>query len=233
MDAGDLTDLGNLIRALGAAGIDGRGVAEEVAAALNGTELAATDRLLRGDDEREWRPIPLAATFLAVLEAAGPLSPHQAEATADIVLWYGTFWAQHRELCSSPVRVSLLLDSIRDYAEGRRSAVFRPYYKAMPIEPAVFGQWADELDRGGFFPAAQESASWRGPITSIRALKYTLLNAGHAVTRTAAADYHACGSASYFLLGDADFEGFDASSCWICPGTRERACGELCVDVRD
>lgn len=170
---------------------------------------------------------------MAALGAAGPLSPRQAAVAADILLWYEEFWAQHRALCSSPARVRLLLGCLREYATGRRAAVFRPYYETLRIEPALFDQWRRELDHDGFLLAAAESSSWRGPIASIRAFEDLSLNVDRTDTGPGLADYHQCGSASYFLLGDAGFERFDLSSCWICPGTGEQVCGELCVDVRD
>jgi len=222
----DLGLLSGLIRSHMDAGIDGRAVAREVTDALGISDHPC------GDDG-EHRPAPLAAAFVAALEAAGPLSPRQAAVAADIVLWYPTFWAQHRELCSSASRIRLLLDSMRDYAAEQRSLTFRPYLQTLRVGPDQLRQWARELDGGGFLRAADESGSWRGPIASIKAFRLLALIGDSAGVDGRPSDYHTCGSASFFLLGDADFEGFDMSSCWICPGTGERECGDLCVDLRD
>jgi hypothetical protein len=97
-----------------------------------------------------------------------------------------------------------------------------------------FEEWRAELsiDPIGFI---EQGYAWRGPVQSMKALENSVLLPISLTDtyRDVRRDYHSCGSASFLLLGDTGLQGFDTSMCWICPGLKNQACGDLCVDARD
>ena len=214
---------------------DGYEIGLEFLKALTGRDWHGSE-IVRGD----WReafsavdyPLPLGTSFLHYLSRCRRLSPEQSQAVSMLLKWYDDFSGQFSALISSPEWQTSMLESVLSYASGERPASFRPYYDVLTIEPDRFLQWGRELSLDSFSAIADVN-SWRGPVELMGMLRDGYrFDLDHCRTDTAV-DYHVCGSTSYLLLGETGHPGFDSSRCWICPGAESRACGSLCVDVRD
>jgi hypothetical protein len=214
--------------------VRGRDVGREILVEFTGQE---PDGYADGNPPHEASglPAPMIHSLIGQLMDAEALSSAQTSIVANILAWYGAFWKQYSLLCSRPAWRESIVGMVRDYADGRRQGVFRPYYETLGVDPRQFAQWAAYLSTDELPSYLRESRSWRGPLSLMKTLADTMyFGSGTGFDPSSRdLDLHTCGSPSFLLLGDTGHQEFEASICWICPGTEDTVCGELCVDVWD
>jgi hypothetical protein len=203
--------------------VHGRDLAVDVFAVLTSqSREKALSQFTNWDREPEPfdRPAPMALSFIDRLADIQRLSPAQTMIITRIFAWYDVFWAHYARLCSRPAWRQSIVDAVGEYADGRRTATFQPLYETFVIDTEHFVPWTTTFSVDRLPSYMRNSPSWRGPVASLDTLADMLFPGAGPDPSRRELDFHSCGSPSFLLLGDTGHPTFEASTCWICPGTR-------------